>query len=1103
MASLKKTSSIETNLHNKDKPLIYLLDEDETYSLNLSEQLTTANFNVKYFTSLNQFESACIDEEPNILIMDVYFEENKIIGSDYIGKLKLTLNIDPTLVFISSHDDFNDRLAAIRVGAVRFFNKTIASEHLIETLQGLTSQVTITPYKALIVNDENIHLTQYELMLKEAGMTVKAINQPTRCIEALTEFMPDVLILDLTQATCTNIELAQIIRQNDNLALIPILLFTSESDSESSEQLLAMKIGGDGFLIKPINPIHFISAVTAKASRSRWVIRLNNDLKKQNRENEFQLNTMNQHDIVSVADITGKITYVNDKFCKISGYSREELIGKTHFIVKSNAHPKKFYKNLWQTITSGKTWRGTICNLTKKGEHYWVESTIVPFLDSTGKPYKYVSARTDITQLKQSRERLEQSQLFANTGTWDWNITTGVLHWSDHIWTLFGYEKEITKTSYENFLNAIHVDDRESVINAVNNCVEHGTEYNIEHRVVWSDGTIRWLNESGNVTRDIDGKALHMLGVVRDITERKISEVAAQRNYQIQNVLDTILSSALNTTALNEVLQNAINVIIKSSVISTKATGSIFLSNNDAKELTLVAEYGLNEKLLISCNKVAFGTCHCGLAASTKKTQFTSCLTDKHVITYKGMQPHGHYCVPIMLRSKLLGILNIYLEDGHNPTQDERDFLDMLMNTLAMIIDRKYAEQSLVEAREEAEKANLSKSQFLSNMSHELRTPLNAILGFSQLLTMPNEQPLNDYQIENVEEISKAGSHLLTLINEVLDLASIEAGKVQLSLDSVELSDVIDESLQLVLPLAQYRNIQLNYMLNGEPINKEEILLLKQIVRADYTRLKQVILNLLSNAIKYNCEDGTIIIAITQDDKLTKISISDTGKGLTPSEIDDLFKAFNRLGAEQTDIEGTGIGLVISKNLIELMDGEIGVQSKINEGCDFWIKIPNEIYLAKKEKITNYKSADLPIVIKQTDYKYKVLYIEDNPANLRLITQLLSRESMIDVYSAHEPYLGLELAYEHQPDLILLDINLPGINGYEVLKKLKQKPQTANIPVIAISANAMPKDIEKGLSSGFVHYITKPINVRELLNSVNLTLTTKTKSIYLQVGDHE
>lgn len=299
------------------------------------------------------------------------------------------------------------------------------------------------------------------------------------------------------------------------------------------------------------------------------------------RELDFIKSALDKHAIVSVADNKGVITYVNDKFCKISGFSREELLGQNHRILKSEEHAQEFYENLWKTIAQGKTWHGEIKNRKKKGGHYWVKATIVPFLDEHGKPFQYVSIRTDISDrkaieetLNKADQRFKSSQSFANIGTWDWNIETGDLYWSDRIAPLFGYATGTLQTSYDNFVAAIHPDDRERVTTAVQECIENQKAYDIDHRVIWPDGTVRWLHESGDVTRNDEGQPLHMLGVVRDVTDRMMAEIESLKAKN-QAVLANKTKSEFLASMSHE-LRTPLNAIIGfSNAIQEEVFGSL------------------------------------------------------------------------------------------------------------------------------------------------------------------------------------------------------------------------------------------------------------------------------------------------------------------------------------------------------------------------------------------------------------------------------------------------------------------------------------------------------------------------------------------------
>jgi PAS domain S-box-containing protein len=390
---------------------------------------------------------------------------------------------------------------------------------------------------------------------------------------------------------------------------------------------------------------------------------------------------------------------------------------------------------------------------------------------------------------------------------------------------------------------------------------------------------------------------------------------------------------------------------------------------------------------------------------------------------------------------------------------------------------RKRVELELKEAMAVAEKANLAKSDFLSSMSHELRTPLSAILGFAQLMESGSPSPTTS-QKRSIDQILKAGWYLLELINEILDLALIESGKLPLSLEPISLTEVVRECHAMIEAQAQKRDISMAFP-------KFEI---PYFVKADRTRLKQVLINLLSNAVKYNKVGGTVAVdCILGTPGRIRICVRDTGEGLTPHKLTQLFQPFNRLGKEAGIEEGTGIGLMVSKRLVELMKGEIGVESTVGVGSVFWI----ELNLTAKPQPAAAAAEPTTVAQAQVHGNGRVrtlLYVEDNPANLMLVEDLIARRPDIRLLSARDGNQGVEIARASLPDVILMDINLPGISGIQALKILGADPATAHIPVVALSANAIPRDIEKGLEAGFFRYLTKPIKVNEFMTMLDVAL---------------
>lgn len=386
--------------------------------------------------------------------------------------------------------------------------------------------------------------------------------------------------------------------------------------------------------------------------------------------------------------------------------------------------------------------------------------------------------------------------------------------------------------------------------------------------------------------------------------------------------------------------------------------------------------------------------------------------------------------------------------------------------------------RELALATETAEKANRAKSEFLSSMSHELRTPLNAILGFGQLLDSTTYALPEGKRAEFTQQILKAGRHLLNLINEILDLARIESSNLMLSLEPVGLAEMLAECKTMIGPSAEQRGVRLLFAEASD-----------LAVIADRTRLKQVLLNLLSNAIKYNRERGTVAVdcRVVKTNRV-RISIQDTGAGLRQDQLESLFQPFNRLGQEAGPVEGTGIGLVVTKRLVELMGGHIAVTSTVGIGSRFAL----ELEAAQEPGLgpgASVHSDFAPLSFSQQRAAGPLLlYVEDNPANLQLVEEIVRLRGDLRQMSAPDAQIGIELARAHDPELILMDINLPGLNGKDALSVLRADPSTAHIPVIALTANAMAGDVARGLAAGFLRYVTKPIDIDKLNDAIDSAL---------------
>ncbi len=658
-----------------------------------------------------------------------------------------------------------------------------------------------------------------------------------------------------------------------------------------------------------------------------------------------------------------------------------------------------------------------------------------------GEPLEFFGVALDVSeQVEQNRhatemtKRLEIAAAASGMGIWSRDPVTRKAEWNSQMFAIVGRSpSQGLPTRHEWVETIIHVDDRAKMRHAhADMLASNGTTIEHEYRIVRPDGELRWLvNRSRHEVRN----GLSMLfGITMDVTDRTLTEAALrQANERI--------------------------------ALAAHGAG-IGTWERDLKRGRLQWDpqmfllHGLQPDCGLPVESLSLGLVHPDDAARIAEADQAS-VRDRKMCTceFRARMPDGSH--------RWMALRSVPIFDDHGTPERQ-------LGVNWDIHERVMAEaerQDRVVAQRESE----AKSEFLARMSHELRTPLNAVLGFTQLLQLTSG--LNHDQLSKVRHIHSAGEHLLSLINDVLDLSSMEHGQFKLDLQAVPLAEVLDEALPLVQSLADECQVSLH------------VEALQGLAHGDRTRIRQVLINLLTNAIKYNRRHGRVLIsaqpAAERPERWLLLRVQDTGRGMSPQQLAQLFEPFNRLGVERESIEGTGIGLAVVKALVEHMGGRIEVRSEPGVGSCFELRLPRAAgtpAAAPARAETAPAPAPAPAAARRTG---QVLYIEDNPINQLLVEELVRSHAGLDIESQESGLAGVERARGLRPDLILIDIQLPDIDGFEVLRRLRAQPENAGTPCIALSANAMPEDIARALEAGFDDYWTKPVDFRHFLGAMD------------------
>ncbi len=824
---------------------------------------------------------------------------------------------------------------------------------------------------------------------------------------------------------------------------------------------IALAIGG--VLLSLVASTLVYSLATSRASALALAQSMTSDLSRAKSQAEDALRevaafrtTLDQHSIISIADQSGRIIDVNERFCEISGFTRAELLGQDHRILNSGNHPKAFWVDVWRTITAGKPWRGEVCNRGKRGELYWVDSIIAPFMGKNGKVEKYVSIRTDITtrvlarmQLERQQALLREMEAVANVGGWQYDRGADFVHWTDQTCRIHevpdGY-----LPSLEEAVAFYAPEARAAIAEAVRNGIEQGEPWDLELPLITAKGRRIWVRAAGRA-QSVDGKVSRLYGAFQDIT----AQVAARDAARAQAELIDLNVRCANLGTWNWNISDGL------------------VEFNDIAQTMLGYEPGEWEPHVRAWESLV----HPDDLADVTRT-----LSD-HL---EGRT--SEYRCEHRLRRKD-GTWAWVLDTGR---VTERDPDGKALRALGVHVDvdaARRAAEALKSAEAHAVAASQAKSEFLANMSHEIRTPMTAILGYADLLTDSSLTP--DDRTSHLDTIRRNGEHLLGIINDILDISKIEAGKMTVERIPLDPRRILLDVESLMRVKASAKGISLS-IVQETPLPSS--------IQSDPIRLRQILVNLVGNAIKFT-ENGGVTLRAALDSAnparpLLNLTIEDTGIGLTSEQISRLFGAFQQADTSTTrKFGGTGLGLRICKTLAHLLDGDVSVSSQFGKGSTFKVSIAT----GSLDGVRLFGPAELrldltapPKVSFETGPLLagkRIFYAEDGPDNQRLISfHLRKAGAIVTVFENGRLALdalvdpATNLPLDPPPcDMLLTDMQMPEMDGYALAHTLRSL--ACPIPIVALTAHAMGGDAMKCIEAGCHAYVTKPIDKAALIRT--------------------
>ena len=838
-----------------------------------------------------------------------------------------------------------------------------------------------------------------------------------------------------------------------------------------------------------------ISLLTALSSPLLWFLAIRplvlQAAQEQTASTRDLLEALENHVLISIADVQGRILYANDMFCKVSGYSQDELNGQDHRIVNSGYHDRDYIANMWRTIAGGQVWRGEFCNRRKDGELYWVDSTIAPVLDKkTGKPKQYISIRRDISTRKANELKLAALKRALDASSEMILITNaeGLIQYANPALCQFTGWAEDELMGQKPYVLDSPIADRQALAEMQNRlrCSEawsgrlRGRRKESCAGPEQAEGLEYWAKTNITPILTADATLSGYVQIQHDVSKQVEQETALQIETE-DNAARLAISEVLHQPlALEQRFSQVLHVLRALKGFDRQGKSGVLLraQDGDYLEIFVVLEMspagqhgGLNDRM----QPIAFGDGLCGQAAESKQLAIVDdCRLqdrgDDFGLCCSNRQSHGHYVIPIASGEDILGVLLVSTEPYPVRSEFRIAMLKQVGEMMALALLQRQANASLETARDAALQVAHAKTEFLANMSHEIRTPMNGVLGMLDLL---QDTQLSREQWDLIEIAANSAESLLTIINDILDFSKLEAGKIEFEQIDFNLPDLVEEVCSLLSSRAHNKGLELNCFLPAKlPLRWQ----------GDPTRIRQVLTNLIGNAVKFT-EKGEVSVKVsllTNDaaaiaSKL-HFEVTDTGIGISAEAQTRLFQAFSQ--ADSTTSRrygGTGLGLSISKDLVVLMGGRIGVDSTLGQGASFWFTLP-------------LVAVDSDAPVPQANFIGKrALIVDDNATNRMILSHHLSNWgfTLSEAGSGPDALAELEAAVQRkQPyDLLLSDMQMPDMDGFSLARALMAKPAIADIPRILLSSGTIGSEFER-VAAGFSQSLLKPVRQSQLFDAV-------------------